>query len=243
MHIQVIRRQIRHRVAAYRRHVFEQMGDLRYSRPAWYDMDRILEKYLPERGVFVEAGANDGYSFSNTYYLERVKEWRGVLIEAIPHLYRECRHERRHSQVFNCALVAPDYPKPTISLTYGDVMSIVSDIMRPDDPAMNGRFERLAGYIRETPFEITVPVRTLDSVLEEAGIGAFDFLSLDIEGYELPALRGLDLNRHRPRYMLVEAWDDDRHAQLVTHLSQNGYREIARLGEMDADYLFESTDQ
>ncbi len=200
-------------------------------------------KYLPERGVFVEARANDGYTFSNTYYLERVKGWRGVLIEAIPHLYCECQHERGYSQVFNCALVAPEYSKPTISLTYGDVMSIVSDIMQPDDTAMKGRFERMAGYIRETPFEISVPARTLDSVLEEAGIGAFDFLSLDIEGYELPALRGLDLKHHRPHYMLVEAWDSDRHAQLVEHRSPNGYREIARLGELDADCLFESIGQ
>jgi hypothetical protein len=75
-------------------------------------MDRILAQYVPERGVFVVAGANEGCTVRNTYYLERVKGWRGALIEPTPHLYWECKLERRHSQVFHCALVAPGYPGP-----------------------------------------------------------------------------------------------------------------------------------
>jgi FkbM family methyltransferase len=211
---------------------------LRYSRPAWSDIDRILEHYLPDQGIFVEAGANDGYTVSNTYYLERVKGWRGVLIEPTPHLAWECMRERRHSQVYNCALVAPDHPDPTITLTYGDVMTIVSQIVKPDDPMMVGRIAKLASYIRTTPFEFSVPARTLDSVLDQAGVSAFDFLSLDVEGYEMPALRGLDLHRHRARHILVEAWDERRHAEIDAHLTGNSYRQIACMGEMHRDYLY-----
>jgi hypothetical protein len=121
-------------------------------------------------------------------------------------------------------------------------MTIVSDIVRPDDPVMVGRIPRMASYIHMTPFEFSVAARTLDSVLDEAGIGTFDFLSLDVVGYELSALRGLDLRRHRARYILVEAWDDTRHAQIASHLSQFAYREIAQMGEMHCDYLYEALD-
>jgi len=93
-----------------RRKVCESFGSGRYSRPALYEIDRKLEKYLPyENGFFVEAGANDGYTQSNTYYFEKMKGWSGVLVEPIPQLYRKCVKERSNSVVFNCALVPLNY--------------------------------------------------------------------------------------------------------------------------------------
>src|SRR4051794_30160124 len=94
-----------------RRDVYERLGIERLSMPALGDLDRKLQRYLPERGgTFVEAGANDGYRQSNTYYLERFKGWTGVLVEPVPALYEQCRKDRPRSQVFNCALVSPGAP-------------------------------------------------------------------------------------------------------------------------------------
>jgi hypothetical protein len=74
---------------------------------------------------------------------------------------------------------------------------------------------------------IEVPVRTLDSVLEEAGAPAgFDFLSIDVEGHELEVLRGFDTERWRPRLILLE----DHVADLTKHryLKAAGYRIVRR---------------
>jgi hypothetical protein len=41
-------------------------------------MDRKLDELFDGRpGFFVEAGANDGYQQSNTYYLEHLRGWSG----------------------------------------------------------------------------------------------------------------------------------------------------------------------
>lgn len=48
-------------------------------------------------GVFVEIGANDGYSDSMTYILERCFGWKGVLIEAQPDVYRLLERSNRTS--------------------------------------------------------------------------------------------------------------------------------------------------
>ena len=74
---------------------------------------------------------------------------------------------------------------------------------------------------------IDVPVRTVDSVLEEAGSPpGFDFLSIDVEGHEIEVLRGFDIARWHPRLILLE----DHVADLSKHryLKSAGYRIIRR---------------
>jgi hypothetical protein len=56
--------------------------------------------------------------------------------------------------------------------------------------------------------EVRVPARRLSEIIDaEIPAQEIDLLSLDVEGGELEALRGLELARHRPRYILVEARD------------------------------------
>ena len=82
---------LKHKVRKYWRSLFEFFGSDRYSRPALNDIDHKLEEYLPyKNGFFIEVGANDGFAQSNTYYFEKLRGWKGVLIEPIPDLYAKC---------------------------------------------------------------------------------------------------------------------------------------------------------
>ena len=72
-----------------------------------------------------------------------------------------------------------------------------------------------------------MPIRTLDSVLEEARAPEhFDFLSIDVEGHEIEVLRGFDIARWQPRLILLE----DHVADLSKHryLTAHGYRIVRR---------------
>ncbi|MCL4237598.1 MAG: hypothetical protein KJ047_05045 [Anaerolineae bacterium] len=78
-----VKRQLVH----LRRMLFERLGSDRYSWLALNALDRKLLPYLSyQAGFFVELGANDGLSQSNTYYYERWQGWRGILIEPVPEL-------------------------------------------------------------------------------------------------------------------------------------------------------------
>lgn len=228
-------RNLDRRFRALRRKLFEACGDYRYSKRARDGLDDKLARYLPERGFFVEAGANDGVSESNTYYLERVKGWRGVLVEPIPELYRKCVRERPRSRVFQCALVSADFAGESIEMRAGHLLSAVRGSL--DSPEEE---ERHAARVREwfgmEPYAPTVPARTLTSVLDEAGAGEIDFLSLDVEGYELEALRGLDFERFAPRLLLVECLSESAELE-VTSLLEPSYRLRDQLTERDR--LFE----
>ena len=189
------------RLAAY-----EFVGNSRYSRPALDDLDNKLSRYLTGRhGVFIEAGANDGFSQSNTYYLEKFLGWSGILVEAIPSLYKQARRCRSRARVFNCALVPFALEGAEIKLTFGNLMSFVDGAM--------GSPEADAEHLREArrhdqkagSYQVKVRGRALSSLIEECGLTRIDFLSLDVEGYEEHVLRGLDFTRHRPTFICVEA--------------------------------------
>src|SRR5215469_1772751 len=90
-----------------RRPLFEAFGSDRYSYLALNDLDRKLKKYLDyENGSFIEAGGNDGLLQSNSYWFERFRGWRGLLIEAVPEQAELCRKNRPRAKVENVALVA-----------------------------------------------------------------------------------------------------------------------------------------
>lgn len=157
-------------------------------------------------GFFVEAGANDGFTQSNTYWLERFRSWRGVLVEPIPELAAECREERPDAHVVQAALVPFDYPDPTVTLMYGDLMSVVQGVRGGELEDMAwAEFGIAHGW--SDPREVRAPALTLTSILETVGAPEIDLLSLDLEGYEPNALGGLDFSRYAPRWLLVEVTD------------------------------------
>jgi FkbM family methyltransferase len=216
------------------RPAFEAVGSDRLSRPALFDLDAKLDALLDlDGGVFVEAGANDGFEQSNTYRLERMRGWTGVLIEGIPELAAACRRRRPRSAVFNCALVPPELHGSEVTMHYAHLLSIVEGARGEGDAEHVGLGERLHAVRR---YEVKVQGRTLSSVLDEAGVHEIDLLSLDLEGYELPALRGLDLSRHAPRHLLVEALEGADAAAALDDYLAPAYDRVQFLSPRDIHY-------
>lgn len=207
-----------------RARAFELSGSARFSSPALSNLDQKLSSYLPNSpGVFLEIGANDGYSQSNTYYLERILGWRGVLIEPLPSLYRICTRTRRRSACFNVACVDEGHAT-SVSMIDRDLMSVSLGLQDADEEA-----ERL-GHTRRK--RISVPARTLSSVIDEAAEPRIDFMSIDVEGSELSVLGGLNLAKHTPGHLLVET----RHPAAISNLLGERMRLIGPLTHHD--YLY-----
>ena len=195
-------------------------------------LDLKLLPWLDFRGgFFIEAGANDGITFSNTLFLERFRDWRGLLIEPIPELAARCRENRSKCIVEQCALVADSSGPREAPMRYCGMMSLVKGAMRSEEADLE-HIRKGCEVQKIGSYEVTVPARTLSSVLDAHGIGAIDFLSLDVEGYEVEALRGLDFDRHAPRFMLVEA----RERRPIEELLAVRYEAVAELSHHDVLY-------
>jgi FkbM family methyltransferase len=168
-------------------------------------LDQKLEAYLDfDKGVFVEAGANDGLTQSNTAYFEQCRGWRGMLVEPIPELAAKCRANRPACIVENCALVPFAAHKNPVAMTYCGLMSVIDGGW--SDPSAEQAHVEIGRKIQELEtYQVDVPGRSLSSLLDRHRLSRVDLLSLDVEGYERQALEGLDFSRHRPNFILVEA--------------------------------------
>jgi FkbM family methyltransferase len=182
-------------------------------------------------GVFVEAGANDGLSQTNTLYLEKYLGWKGLLIEAVPELARKCAINRPGCIVENAALVSSSYRGSAVPMRYCNLMSVVRGAMKTQDEE-DSHVAKGCSLQRVDTYALEAPARTLTSILEQNVIGHVDLLSLDVEGYELEALRGLDFRFHKPRLMLIETRYGDELERYIEPL----YECISPLSHHDTLY-------
>ena len=214
-----------------RRRIFERLGSRRYSCPALHAMDVQLERIIDrDGGFFVEAGGFDGFTQSNTYYLERFRGWQGILVEPMPELAALARHNRPEARVVRYALVAGDHEGDSVEMEFGDLMTSVR--------GLHDREWTAGGLVlgwRDHRTE-RVPARTLSAVLDEAGSPDVDLLSLDVEGYEATALAGLDLSRHAPAWILVEMHDLVTGREAIGAVLGDRYVEHAQLSPLDVLY-------
>lgn len=164
-------------------------------------------------GYFVEVGAGDGVSLSNTHLLETVLGWRGLLIEPNPLFHASIRRNRKAALDARAA-----YSSGGESVAFVDYEELSTLL-----PFKSGD-----GHDREGRPVIRVETAMLDDIFAAHGVpGEIDFLSVDTEGSELEVLKGLDFVRYRPRVMTVEhnsvPW---RRRVIIEHLSRRGYRPV-----------------
>jgi FkbM family methyltransferase len=165
------------------------------------------------KGYFVEVGANDPKITSQTFELESLG-WTGVLIEPQPPLAHKLRQHRR-ARVFAVACASRESSGKTLTLNLAGGHSSL-------DPHFYVAGQQRVGTIE-------VPVRTLDDILVEAEAPSpIDFVSIDVEGYEKEVLAGFDLDRWRPRLILIE--DHALNLRLHKLLRARGYKWIRRTG-------------
>ena len=202
-----------------------------------HGLDQKIEQYLPQyNGFYVELGANDGVSQSNTLYFERYKNWKGVLVEPTPHNYLKCLSNRSKDNYIACnACVSFDYKDRFVEILFSNLMTssigLESDIQDPVSHA-NAGTQFLEGD--ERVFSFGAVAKTLNEVLIEANAPRkIDFLSLDVEGVEIEVLKGVDHSHFRFQYLCIECQDLEK---LKAYLQQYDYELVEQLSYHD--YLF-----
>jgi FkbM family methyltransferase len=157
--------------------------------------DVILARALAatEHGFYVDVGAASPTEATVTRHFYEAG-WHGVNFEPVPGWAAALRSLRPRDMTVEAAAGA----EPG-ELVFYEVI---------DDPALStGGGEGAARLRREGHElrEVRVPVVTLDAVLSDLAPERIDFLKIDVEGAERDVLLGIDLQRWRPRIVVIEA--------------------------------------
>lgn len=189
--------------------------------------DEILARIFGDQpsGVCVEVGANDGVHGSTTLFFEQ-KGWDCILVEPNPSLADQLR-EVRSGRVFECA-ASSHTGSAILQMAEGEGLAHAVSTIENSDAATN-TLRKHGAVVR--PVKVTI--RRLDDILAEAGVERIDFMSIDVEGHELEALKGFSIDRWRPGIMILEDNSNFRDHSVRDHLAARGYRRFRRSGVND----------
>lgn len=159
--------------------------------------DLVIDRIMGQKtgGTFVDVGAYDGVTGSNTMFFERWRDWTGVLVEPV----EEHRAKAEMLRKSPCLPYAVSNKKGTAEfLAVTEGFTQMSGLVDTYDKKM---LDRVRADKRHVEKVIKVPTRSLSAILKEADLMHPDFISLDIEGGELAALSKFPFDKHN-----VGAW-------------------------------------
>lgn len=187
-----------------------------------------------KNGIFLDIGANDGILTSNTALLEFEYDWHGICIEANPDLIPALLTNRPRSKIINSAvwheskIVEFEIPINNVRKTKGDLLSRITNLTR-NSP----------NYKKDTiTKKIQIQAKPVTQILKET-IGlpcTIDYMSLDIEGAEMEALKSIDFSLINIEFMTIEHGDRPGYLEEIKlYLEKFGYK-IHRINKWDVEF-------
>lgn len=183
--------------------------------------------YNVRDGIFVELGALDGITGSNTVMFERYFGWGGVLIEADPDSAAKLVKQRPVSNTSSSKVAVRTHHAAVCNSA--SVLHWASSKV----PQVSGLWEFMSATFRSRFYPgreccdgmREVMCRPFGWFLEDAGVEYFDMLSLDVEGAELSILRTVDLARFRFALIVIEmdGGDKDKESAIRELLGRHSY--------------------
>ncbi len=157
-------------------------------------LDKIFLEVFGEDyvGRFVEVGAFDGMTYSNTWGLAE-NGWSGLYVEAHPDFARQCISvHRHHPKIYVEACACGATEGKALLTVFGECSTLSLS-----------KWNREWGMNDNTP-KIEVPVFALETLLHVHKIDKFDLLVIDTEETEMGVLMGFNLKAHYPKMIIVE---------------------------------------
>jgi FkbM family methyltransferase len=182
-------------------------------------------------GFFVDIGAHDGITLSNTYYLEKNLGWTGICVEPNPTVYAKLLKNRK-CICLNGAV--SDRKGESVFLKVDGYSEMLSGLLGKYDPKHLQRIEKELRLFGGTKRQITVPCLDLNEVLTQHNVRHVDYLSIDTEGSEFDILKSVNFDHIKCAAISVE--NNFGEGNLEKLLKSRGFKLIAIIGT-DEFYL------
>jgi FkbM family methyltransferase len=188
-------------------------------------------------GIFLDIGANNGIFESNTATLEFEYNWSGICVEANPNLIKVLTDSRPNSKIVNCAVwnsigdIELEIPNSNYKKIKGDLLSRISNLDRNQ--------EYFKHHFKTNTSTVKVKTRTLNDIVSQYYKlpCIIDYMSLDIEGAEIEAIRSLDLKKIDIKFMTIEHGNRPGYIDELTDILKPFGYTIHRINQWDIEFI------
>lgn len=196
-----------------------------------YEQDRVIDVLLRKKhhGFFLDIGAHDGITFSNSYFFEKNRDFKGICLEPNPVVFENLIKNRKCDCLNSAASNKDGYAKFTKISGYSEMLSGLEEFRDPRHDDRTKKEIDLRGGKIET---IEVTTVNVNGLIENRSI---DFITIDIEGGELEVLKTLDFNKFDCKILVVEINYENQKNQISEILRHNHFFNYKRVG---SDYIF-----
>ncbi|WP_155264911.1 FkbM family methyltransferase [Sphingomonas segetis] len=181
-------------------------------------------------GYYVEFGATDGRTLSNTWLVDRQFGWRGILAEPGRIWHDALVAEGRNAHVdFDCVWNESGQTLTFSETPYAELSTLTQFAARD----MHDRSDA-------STYDVTT-ISLTDLLIKYDAPQVIDYLSIDTEGSELAILEAFDFNRYRFRCITCEHnFTPDRN-RIFSLLGKKGYRRVyEEFSQFDDWYVHQS---
>lgn len=183
------------------------------------NIDAIVRSvFFPDpgvKGVIVDVGAARPSYLSNSESF-RGLGWKVIAIEPIPAFCAEHRAAGYEVLEYACSDEdIDDAPFSVVNLNNaayrGGHVSFESFSSLGIPKSYDAALDSIKAWTNAEKTTISVKVRRLDRILAEHApdVTEIDILTADVEGWELSVMRGLSMDRYRPKVVILENQSDD----------------------------------
>jgi len=146
-----------------------------------------------KNGVFIDVGANDGITWSNSLTFEINYNWHGLCIEPHPKAFEKLQTNRK-CLTFNCAI--SNNSEEQDFMVIDGYAEMLSGLTSTYDQQHVERIKRETNTHGDKVTVIKVKCKTLTTLLNENNILNVNYLSVDTEGAEINVIESIDFNQH-----------------------------------------------
>jgi FkbM family methyltransferase len=177
---------------------------------------------------FVEFGASDGVTYSNSYLLERAFGWRGILAEPGKN-WHECLSKNR-----------------TAILSKDCVWRITGEVIKFAE-AKNGEYSTIRDFVSKDSHSLErqdskiYEVQTVslgDLLSRHEAPRHINYMSIDTEGSEYEILRTFDIGKYKIDFITIEHNFTENRERIHEFMTENGYiRILEKMSAWDDWYV------
>ena len=182
-----------------------------------YKQDEFIDKVLfnkKQNGFFIEIGAHDGISFSNSLFFEKNRNWEGICIEPNPNVFEKLVKSRKSINLNVCIGDSNETVKFTQIVGCAEMLSGVSNKY---DARHLERIEKEISLNGGEIKSIDVQMFRLEAI-SQINDRCIDFISIDTEGNELDIVKSIDFKRISVRVLVVENnYNDEKLARFLNN--------------------------